>query len=347
MSALIPAKLLPDWLMPEGRTPAAQTAAAPRPRRFLAMPADEVAFLRSTLSLYLGTPRVEEILRLFGRRIGRSMAVLDPDAPDVGATVCHLGAQVGLGKLRESSPREREELPEGEEHRNWVLTLERLAEPLPSGREKGAPVFTAGFLEGAFEGILGVRVQGELRPLEEGRWELCVDMLPSRGPEVRGTARFQLPGNRAYRMEVAEGSDFFAKLAPHVAPGATLGFTRESPRRLRAEYGFAGVEMHWFAVTYRPGESIISPRQVGHVVEIVEGFLAQRPAPVLVFLQGLDYLANRNEPHTVVRLVEIVRERVTSAGSSLVVEVPLESMDPEIVAQLRRELPDPFPAEAD
>ncbi len=340
------------------------------------MPADEVAFLRGTLGLYLGTSRVEEILRLFGRRMGRSMAVLDPDAPDVAATVGHLAAQVGLGKVitapwSDPSSGARDALgrggtgarsPEGSRGRwagrdrgeegvelsGWALLLDRLAERLPAGEPRAQPVFTAGFIEGLFEGILGGRVHGELRKLGSGRWELEVGLLPLRGPKVPGTARFRLPGPRAYRWETQEGGEFFERLAPYLVPGSTLGFAREAPRRLRAEFGYGNAELHWFAVTFRPGESIISPRQVGHVVEVTESFLMHRfsnAAAPLVFLQGLDYLANRNEPRTVVRLVEVVKERVVSARGSLVVELPLDGLDREIVAQLRRELSSVLPEE--
>lgn len=358
MSAPSEALLLPDWLMPEGRSPTdARSFSPPRVRRFLAVPAEEVTFLRSTLGLYLGRPRVEELLRLFGRRLGRSMATLDPEAPEVGDMVCQLGAQVGLGKLVHlptgPDPVERGPSDNGvvapwnsrPSGAGWVLTMERLAEPIPPGPEPGRPEFTAGFLEGLFEGVLGGRVHGELHPQGEGCWALTVELLPREGPELRGTARCRLPEARAFRLEVSDASEFYSRISPYVVPGATLGFTREPPRRLRTEFGFSGVDLHWFAITYRPGESIISPRQVGHVVEIVESYLTQHPAPALVFLQGLDYLANRNEPQTVVRLVEVVQERVIASGGILVVEVPTEELDPEVTGQLRRELSDLLPSD--
>lgn len=348
-----------DQRKSEGRTPVpGKDPFAQGPRRFLAMPADEVAFLRSTLSLYLGQPRVEELLRLFGRRLGRSMATLDPEAPDVAEMICQLGAQVGLGKLSHVAGTAPAPNLEGADagdaegsrptadERGWVLLLERLAEQVPAGGTKGAPVFTAGLVEGLFEGVLGVRVRGELRSRGEGRWELSIGLLPSAGPEARGTTRFHLPTTRAYRLEVPAGGPFFDRLAPYVVPGSTLGFTREPPRRLRAEFGFAGVELHWFAVTNRPGESVVSPRQIGHAVEVLETYLRAHQGPVLVFLQGLDYLENRNAYSTIVRLVEVVKERVTAAGGVLVVELPVETLDPDTVLQLRREVVDVLPSDA-
>src|SRR5579875_1397681 len=166
------------------------------PRRFLALPAEEVGFLKSTLQLYVAWPRVEEILRLHGRRLGRSIATLDPEAIEVGSIVCRLAAQVGLGKVSLTDV-----APEA-----WTLRLERLAEPMHAAPAGAWPIFTAGVLEGIFEGLLGNRVKGELHARPPDGWELTVSLLPMGDANLGGTARFRLPGARAYRLEEPEGT---------------------------------------------------------------------------------------------------------------------------------------------
>lgn len=317
---------------------------APAPRRFLALPAEEVAFLRNILALHLSRTRIEEVLRMFGRRLGRSMAGLEPDAPEVGEEVCRLVAQVGIAKATLVDGPLEDGAPFATD---WVLLLERVAEPLPAERPPAAPVFTAGYLEGLFEGLLGTRVLAELRPRGEDRWELRVGLVTSRGPSARGPVPYRLPAARAYRLEVGEGEEFFDVVAPFVAPGSTLIVTREHPRRLRTEFGFTGVEIRWFAVTRHPQEAVLPPGQMGRVAEAVESFLAEQTEPSLVLWQGLDYLANRHPPEQVERLVDVVVERTLAAGATIVIEVPRDHLDANLLQRLRRVLGHAFPNRPD
>lgn len=308
------------------------------PQHFLALPADEVSLLRDLLHLYLGGSRVDEILGLHGRRLGRHLGRLDPDVPDVAQVVARLAAQVGLGRV----------VPEETEGETWVLRLDRLAEAPAHGPVTVPPVFTAGVLEGIFESILGLRIQGELTKVaEDNDWRLRVTAHPRRAGFLPGAPRCHLPEGRSYLLDETESESFFQCVAPHATAGRTLGFTREIPRRLKAEFGLDGIELHWFSVTPGTRELTISPRHLGHVVSRTEEFLAAHEPPMMVFLQGLDYLINRNETASVVRLLEVLKDRTQAAGANLVIGLPSATLDPEVVAHLHREFPNRFPRDLD
>ena len=113
----------------------------------------------------------------------------------------------------------------------------------------------------------------------------------------------------------------------------TLCISRMHPDVLDEKIPDASHASMW--LSEQPGPHNIGPTQTQKVVQRVRDFLIGRKNAV-VLLEGIEYLSTYNDPDRILRMFDELYDAVMARGAILIIPLDPQSLDPRLLARLRR-----------
>jgi hypothetical protein len=117
---------------------------------------------------------------------------------------------------------------------------------------------------------------------------------------------------------------------------AGMVLAREYPEKVQKEYGIGEGALLW--LSYERGKRYArEPTDIPMIYSEIKNFLEANSRAV-VLLSGLEYLISQNTFLKVLKLLQLLNDRVTMTGSLLIIPVVPEALNPQDIKMLEREL---------
>lgn len=161
-----------------------------------------------------------------------------------------------------------------------------------------------------------------------------LEITPAREESIPEKMKYELKEGEAYLIKSRKlAFDVFRDRVVHGSLG--LCITRTFPENVREQYGLRRTPILW--LTKEEGENCITPPHLGKIDSIVSDFFAKTDRSVLL-LDGIEYLIVQNSFKTVLRMIQILRDKVALKNSLLLIPLDIETFDKRELKLLCREM---------
>ncbi len=191
------------------------------------------------------------------------------------------------------------------------------------------PQFSYGgiyLVNGSFLGILLCSVVLKRSVLIIPQHEEFVSMIHS-GPLRPGKIYLVL------RDEI-KAREFFVQAIRSGRQG--LWVTRKRPDEARKIHGLVKTPFIWLTGISTDGENCIDPNELGRLTTAITWFIKDATDSIIL-LEGIEYITSKTGFSTVLKLIQILNDRVMSSGGILLISLNPSAFKPEEMALLESE----------
>ncbi len=305
---------------------------------FFIMPDIALKSLRDELRILLGERDAGAVLNRIGYRCGEGVALdLGEEAENIAAAsriLPELWMHIGLSNI------EVKQLDGPVLEVRLTNSVEVRHLP-PSGRCECK--FSAGYLKGLMETILGRAVECAERECRLAGADCCVFRIERADHDLTLTAesdskteqQHHLKEGMAYLLSDAQSRQCFDIFEDHVKHGMKgVCVTRSYPEKIRETYDLYRTPMIW--LTKEEGGEAIKPHQLGKLNHLLEDLL-RKNEEMIILIDGLEYLITHNNFQSVLKFVQILRDKIATTRSILLLPISPDTLDMKNLKLLQRE----------
>lgn len=305
-------------------------------RPFFVMPGSALRDLREELQLLNGNDAGRTMER-YGFRAGvglvRTLGLECADIGEAKAIIEQVWTETGLSRMSIEIINETE----------IIITFKESVEA-----DNGDHCdFTRGYLSGIISSLMRRRYDAyEASCISDGA-ERCVHVLtPSTTYPVEKTEllkrdepsrKYLLEPGTSYLVESSSLDAAYQMYKDQVADGCTgMVLAREYPEKVQKMYGIGEGAILW--LSYERGKRYArEPTDIPMIYSEIKNFLEANSRAV-VLLSGLEYLISQNNFLKVLKLLQLLNDKVSLTGSVLIIPVVPEALNVQDVKMLEREL---------
>ncbi|MBN1110421.1 MAG: DUF835 domain-containing protein [Methanomassiliicoccales archaeon] len=304
-------------------------------RPFFVMPGSALKDLREELQLLNGADASRTMER-YGFRAGvglvRTLGLECTDIAEAKAIIEQVWTETGLSRMNIEVINEAE----------IVITFNESVEA-----ENGDHCdFTKGYLAGIVSSLMKRKYDAfEASCISDGASK-CVHVLTPSPTFPKGRSyglsedetrrRFLLEPGTSYLVESSTLDAAYEMYKDQVEDGGTgMVLSREYPEKVQKTHDIEGALL-W--LSYERGKRFArEPTDIPMIYSEIKNFLEANSRAV-VLLSGLEYLISQNTFMKVLKLLQLLNDRVTMTGSLLIIPVVAEALNPQDIRMLEREL---------
>ena len=138
--------------------------------------------------------------------------------------------------------------------------------------------------------------------------------------------------------------EVFTDLVTHDFPG--LCITRSSPDIIREEHGLKETPIVWLTNNEIEKERCLPPTDIPRLHLAVTDFM-EKAQDSIILLDGLEYLATNNNFATVLKLVQLLRDKVMLHNGRMIINVVPGALGDKEIGLLEKEMENLFEEECD
>lgn len=206
--------------------------------------------------------------------------------------------------------------------------------------------FTRGFLEGMVTMLFNKKyIAIEKSCLSYGDahciFHLKIDenpLLSHKERQVTTKKKYHLKNGVSYMLGT-DGLDIALKVfidqVTHGHEGLII--TRTYPKSLKDEYGLKNTGVLWLSKENDPSAQSVNPSQLGLLHHRITDFL-QKSAKGVVLLDGLEYLATQNSFSSVLKVTQLIRDKVARYQTNFLVSLNPDAFTKKDFSLIAKEL---------
>lgn len=181
----------------------------------------------------------------------------------------------------------------------------------------------------------------EMLQMEEGMKSQRADFIESAPPGMLGGAKkapeeVALDGGTTYLLLEERPERSISLFTKERKAGLTgLMISRSNPKKMRDKYDMEGVKICWLTGV-RAGEQETTIAGLQELSILVSNYIDKNHKSV-VLLDGLEYLVSNNEFPIVLRLIQQIRDKVSTSESKMLIPVNPNALDSKQLTLLKRE----------
>lgn len=206
--------------------------------------------------------------------------------------------------------------------------------------------FTKGFLEGVISVLFDKKYTAEEKEcIAEGNdhciFHVFVDkqaLTPDSEDMVRTKKRYDLRKGAAYRVDsdnTDKGIILFKDQVTHGHQGLLI--TRTFPTMVQDSHGLKKTPMLWLSNERTEDVPSIKPGQLGLLHHKIEQFF-KKSEDAIVFLDGIEYLITQNSFSSVLKVIQLLKDKVARYRTNLVIPLSPHAFEKKNFSLIAREL---------
>jgi len=206
--------------------------------------------------------------------------------------------------------------------------------------------FTRGFLEGVVSTLFSSKYAAEeIKCVQTGEsqciFNLKLDedpLLPIHEDISSSNQKFKLKQGVSYMIDSATIDDALEVFTDQVTHGFEgIIITRMYPTTLKNEYGLKKTPVLWLSKEHQGDVPILQPGQLGLLHHKIDQFF-KKSSKGVVLLDGLEYLVTQNSFYSVLKVVQLIRDKVSRYQRNLIVPLSPQAFDQKDFSLIAREL---------
>ena len=165
-----------------------------------------------------------------------------------------------------------------------------------------------------------------------------LDIKTRKEKRARSKAKFDLKGGHIYIIKEKKANrsfEVFTDLVTHGVPG--LCISRSMPDIIREEQGLKKTPIVWLTNNEIAKEKCLPPTDIPRLHLAVTDFLEKAPDSV-VMLDGLVYLITNNSFSTILKLVQLLSDKVMLHNGRMIIPMVSSAISPKEMGVLEKEM---------